>query len=93
MADAAKPSQIVTLRCHRCRRMVNFLAPDLVQIVGPGHYIHVTPFACTRCGTDEFVAVSVRSATREDLGKMLEELPEIERETEGLALSRQASRR
>lgn len=71
LADAAKSSQIVTLRCHRCRRTVNFLAADLVQIVGPGHYLNVPPFACTRCGTDEFVAVSVRSATREDLGKML----------------------
>lgn len=49
LADAAKSGQIVTLRCYRCRRTVNFLAADLVGIVGPGHYLHVPPFACTRC--------------------------------------------
>lgn len=75
MADAAKEGLIVTLRCNRCRRTVNFLAWDLVEIIGPKHYLHVPSFPCTRCGTIEYVAVAVKTAKREDLGNMIVRRP------------------
>lgn len=68
MIDAAASNQIVTLRCNGCRRTVNYLATDLIEVVGPHHHLQIPPFDCSRCGTTEYVEVKVRCPTQEEVG-------------------------
>ncbi|RII39010.1 hypothetical protein DL237_10050 [Pseudooceanicola sediminis] len=68
LGDAARDGQIVVLRCNRCRRTVNFLAIDLVPIIGAYHNAHEPVFNCTWCKTGEWVTTRLRIPQLEEYG-------------------------
>jgi len=61
---------LVELRCNLCRRGATYLAHDLLPVCGADHPAHVAPFACTRCGTAEFVRVRTRVPALEEYGRL-----------------------
>lgn len=70
LQDAAAAHQIVTVRCKGCRRVVRFLAEDLVQILDPDRDVTLPPFPCSRCGSTDRLKVEVISAGANDVGLM-----------------------
>jgi hypothetical protein len=53
--DVARDNQIVVICCGLCRRCQNFLPEDLAKVFGPRQPAHIPPFACSRCGTGEYM--------------------------------------
>jgi hypothetical protein len=45
----------VVVRCALCRRLVRFLAADLVGVLSPRRDALLPPFNCSRCGTAEYL--------------------------------------
>ncbi|MGV0817104.1 hypothetical protein [Martelella sp. AMO21009] len=68
LQDAASEGHILQVWCGGCRRRVNYLASDLVPIVGGLHYAHEPPFACSRCKTMEYMATALLSPRPGDYG-------------------------
>lgn len=70
LAAAAKDNQLITCRCARCRRVVRYLATDLLPILGPDHRVMtVPPFPC-RCGETERIAIKVALPAPGDWGSV-----------------------
>lgn len=67
---AAKDGMILQVRCGGCRRLVNYLAADLVPIIGWQHYAHEPPFPCSGCGTKEYMTTALLSPRAGDYGDM-----------------------
>ncbi len=65
-SDAARDRQVVTIRCDGCRRSENFLAEDFALVFGPEQPAHVPPFACSRCGTRDYLDLALRVPSAED---------------------------
>ena len=70
LETAAKDGQMITCHCARCRRVVRFLAADLLPILGPDHRVMtVPPFPC-RCGERERIAIKVALPAPGDWGSV-----------------------
>jgi hypothetical protein len=68
LATAAKDGQLITCRCSRCRRVVRYLAEDLLPLLGPDHRVMtVPPFPC-RCGERDRIAIKVALPALGDWG-------------------------
>lgn len=62
--------QLITCRCARCRRVVRYLAAELLPILGPDHRVMtVRPFPC-RCGETERIAIKVAIPATDDCGSV-----------------------
>jgi hypothetical protein len=61
LQDAADDAQIIVVRCGLCRRLINYLATDLVQVLNPSRPVDAPPFACSRCGTADYMSVRVKN--------------------------------
>ena len=70
LRDAARDGQLVILRCGLCHRSARYLASDLVTLVDPSGDARDPPFACSRCGTAEHIAVSLRLPELGDYGHL-----------------------
>ncbi len=70
MADAAKAGQIIKVRCNLCHRQVNYLASDLVKVLGASWPSFVSPFPCSCCGTAEFIDVRTALPMLGDYGAL-----------------------
>jgi hypothetical protein len=75
MAEAAQQGQLVMLHCGLCHRRTNYLANDLVEVVGGDHPAQLPPFPCSRCRTTEWVQVKLRRVQPEDVGKLVVRRP------------------
>lgn len=71
LAAAAKDGAIIQVRCGICRRVTRFLASDLVTVLDPRRHAHAPPFGCSRCGTDEHIAVKLHYPAPADYGHLL----------------------
>jgi hypothetical protein len=70
LETAAKDGQLITCACKRCRRVVRYLASDLLPLLGPDHRVMtVPPFPC-RCGEIERIAIKVAQPTAGDWGSV-----------------------
>jgi hypothetical protein len=75
MSEAARQGQLVMLRCGLCHRRTNYLAADLVDVVGGDHPALLPPFPCSRCSTAEWVQVKLRKVQPEDVGYLIVRRP------------------
>lgn len=68
---AANDGLLLVVRCMRCRGpAVRFLAIDLVKFRDPYRYADEPPFACSKCGTAEFVRVKFHQPSLGDYGHL-----------------------
>lgn len=70
MCDAAKNGQLIKLRCNLCHRNVNFLASDLVSIVGANFPALAVPFPCSKCQISDYIDVRVYTPREADYGRL-----------------------
>jgi len=70
MCDAAKNGQLIQLRCNLCHRNVNFLASDLVGIVGANFPALAVPFPCSKCQKSDYIDVRIYTPLQADYGRM-----------------------
>lgn len=70
LQDAAGDGQIIVVRCGLCRRMINYLATDLVQVLNPRRPVDAAPFACSKCGTADYMSVKVKTPSTGDYGHL-----------------------
>ena len=71
LQDAANDGQIIALRCNFCRRLINYLATDLVEVLNPSRPVDAPPFACSRCGTASYMDVRVKTPSAGDYGHLI----------------------
>ncbi|WP_417415858.1 hypothetical protein [Hoeflea sp.] len=71
LQDAANDQQIIIVRCDHCRRLVNYLATDLVQVLNPSRPVYAPPFACSKCGTANYMIVHVKTPSLADHGHLV----------------------
>jgi hypothetical protein len=70
LRHAAEQNQLVIVKCNLCRRGVTYLATDLVQLLDPNRLALEIPFPCSRCGTTEFMRVTLTSPFAGDWGNL-----------------------
>jgi hypothetical protein len=73
LKDAAGQGLILSLHCARCRRPATlFFASDLVQVLPPSlDCFQPPPFACSKCGTDRYIEVTLRAQEAAAIGKLV----------------------
>lgn len=72
LRQAAEVGNMLQVRCLVCMRPAQvFLASDLVQLLGPDADANAPPFDCVRCGTTEFVQVTLRTPFDAEVGKLI----------------------
>jgi len=68
--EAAAKGQLIICRCHTCKRVVRYLATDLLAILGPAHRASIDPpFPC-RCGEQSHIAVTCEVPSAGDWGSL-----------------------
>lgn len=62
LKEAAAQGLMLSLACAHCRKPpVLFLASDLIRVLPPSlDCFQPPPFACSTCGTDRYIAVTLR---------------------------------
>jgi hypothetical protein len=70
LADAAAANQLVVLRCNYCRRLMRFLAADLVTLFDPQRDALKPPFRCSRCGFADYLSVKLHWPQPGDYGHL-----------------------
>ncbi|SOE18569.1 hypothetical protein SAMN05877838_3497 [Hoeflea halophila] len=71
LQHAANYAQIIAVNCSLCRRSINYLATDLVQVLNPARPVDGPPFSCSRCGTAEYISVKVKTPAAGDYGHLV----------------------
>jgi hypothetical protein len=71
LRHAAHANQIVVCRCNLCRKLVRYLATDLVTILNPDRDALEPPFICSGCGKIEFIYVKLTSPVPGDVGHLM----------------------
>ena len=62
---------VVELKCNYCKKMVTYLAIDLLRVCPPNQSVHLPPFGCARCGTMEYVSTRTRIPLPEEYGRLI----------------------
>ena len=75
LADAAAQNKLITCRCARCKRLVRYLAADLVTVKGPTWDALAPPYPCSKCGTRDWVKVNLHSPDPGDYGSLIVRRP------------------
>ncbi len=70
LRDAARDGRLIVMRCYLCSRCVHFLATDLVEVLDPSTPMHLPPFKCSRCKTDEHIGIRLRSPHPGEIGSL-----------------------
>jgi hypothetical protein len=67
---AAEDGQLVICQCRTCRRVVRYLASDLLPLLGADHRVMLTPpFPC-RCGERKYISIKVETPSAGDYGSI-----------------------
>ena len=75
LGEAARQNQLIVLKCNLCRRSATYLASDLAKVLAPENDALLPPFACSRCGTTQYMRVSVRPPEAGDWGNLVVRRP------------------
>jgi hypothetical protein len=68
---AAEEGMVITCNCKRCRRVVRYLAADLLPIMGADHRVMLDPpFLCGKCGQSDAIAIKVEVPAVGDYGHL-----------------------
>jgi hypothetical protein len=69
LQEAADAHQLIEVWCAPCRRLVRFLAADLIAVgFDPRRDVTKAPYKCSRCGNYEMLRVTVTTPDRLDYG-------------------------
>ena len=73
LKEAAVQGLMLSLYCARCRKPpALFLASDLIEVLPPSlDCFQPPPFACSACGTDRHIAVTLRPQEASGVGKLV----------------------
>lgn len=82
LRDAAEANQLIVVRCATCRRMVRYLATDLVPLLGPDAPADQVPFPCSKCGSAAWMSVKVHTPMMGDYGHLVVRRPGPVRHTQ-----------
>jgi hypothetical protein len=83
LKDAAEANQLIVVRCVHCRRMVRYLASDLLALLGdPRRDAYAPPFACSHCKTADYLKVQMHSPMPGDYGALTVRRPGPVRHTQ-----------
>lgn len=75
LGNAARDGMLLVVKCNCCRRTTHYLATDLIELLGQDRAALDAPFECSRCGTREYMRVSLRSPEGGDYGHLLVRRP------------------
>ncbi len=76
LKEAAEANQLIVVRCRGCRRMVRYLAADLLALLRePSRDAYAPPFPCSKCGTADHMRVSMHSPMIGDYGALVVRRP------------------
>lgn len=68
---AAESGQLVIVRCNGCKRSVTYLAADLERLLDPRRPADDPPFPCSKCGTKDYMRVTIRTPALGDYGSLV----------------------
>ena len=71
LRHAADDGQVIAVQCGLCRRLINYLAADLVQVLNPARPLDAPPFACSRCRTADYMSVKIKTPSAGDYGHLV----------------------
>lgn len=75
LKDAAEANQFIVVRCSTCRRLVRYLATDLVTLLTPDLPADRPPFPCSKCGGAAWMTVKVHTPAIGDYGALIVRRP------------------
>jgi hypothetical protein len=75
LKDAADANQLIVVRCATCRRMVRYLATDLITLLDPLTPADQLPYPCSQCGSAAWVSVKVHTPSLGDYGHLVVRRP------------------
>jgi hypothetical protein len=69
LGQAADDGRVIIVKCTVCRKVVHFLASDLLEVLGdPNRPALDPPFKCSRCNQADYMRMDIRSLTPGDIG-------------------------
>jgi len=68
--QAAAEERLIICRCRTCKRLVRYLASDLLPLLGPDHRVMLTPPYPCRCGEREHISIKIESPSAGDWGSI-----------------------
>lgn len=72
LKDAAEANQLIVVRCAHCRRVVRYLASDLLTLLkDPRRDAYAPPFPCSTCKTGDYLKVKMHSPMPGDYGALV----------------------
>jgi len=81
LKEAAEANQLIVVRCAGCRRMVRYLASDLLALLGdPWRDAYAPPFPCSNLA--EYLRVRMHSPMPGDYGHLVVRRPGAVRRTQ-----------
>jgi hypothetical protein len=75
LKDAAELNQLIIVRCATCRRMMRYLATDLVTLLDPNLPADRPPFPCSKCSSAARMSVRVHTPELGDYGHLIVRRP------------------
>lgn len=73
--QAAAENQLIICRCQSCKKLVRYIAADLLPILGPAWRASLDPpFPCS-CGEREWISVKCETPSVGDYGHLLVRRP------------------
>ena len=79
---AAEQHRMIVCRCKTCKRVVRYLAADLLLILGPAHRAMVDPPYPCRCGETRYIKVECVIPDSGDYGSLEVRRPAGVRQTQ-----------
>lgn len=70
LREAANDGALIVMQCRGCRRVVRFLASDLVNLIDPEQPARRPPYPCSKCGTAERLSVKIHYPQPADHGAL-----------------------
>lgn len=68
--QAAADGQLIVCQCQSCRRVVRYLAVDLLPLLGADHRVMIKPPYPCRCGEKDAIRIKVEQPTAGDYGSI-----------------------
>jgi hypothetical protein len=70
LKEAADSHQLIVVYCGGCRRLVRYLASDLLEFFDERRDVMLPPYPCSRCSTSARLRLTVISPSGGDYGAL-----------------------